>query len=196
MPIGLQNGEQLRVAIEQAFKTERPTMTALAIEGINRTALDITKEVLSDCLDPGFDRAPARSVVIATVSDGIASLPLELGYCEIGPVFDLNCLDWRASQPSSAEEPLSAFSSEADKALAHPDWRHECRYGGSDPACKRLRDRTRSINREGLCEGLPGASSSANRRQSRDAPSITVLRLADAILARAWRYKRPDRNRA
>ena len=117
MPIGLQNGEQLRVAIEQAFKTERPTMTALAIEGINRTALDITKEVLSDCLDPGFDRAPARSVVIATVSDGIASLPLELGYCEIGPVFDLNCLDWRASQPSSAEEPLSAFSSEADKAL-------------------------------------------------------------------------------
>ena len=117
MPIGLQDGEQLRAAIEQAFKTERPTMTVLAIEGINRTALDITKEVLSDCLDPGFDRAPARSVVIATISEGVASLPLEFGYFEIGPVFDLNCLDWRVSQSSGAAEPLSAFSSEADKAL-------------------------------------------------------------------------------
>jgi len=117
MPIGLQNGEQLRAAIEQAFETERPTMTALVIEGINRTALDITKEVLGDCLDPGFDRAPARSGVIATISEGVASLPLELGYCEIGPVFDLNCLDWRAGQSPSAGESASAFSSKADKAL-------------------------------------------------------------------------------
>ena len=117
MPIGLQNGEQLRASIEQAFETERPTLTALVIEGINRTALDITKEVLNDCLDPGFYRAPVRSVVIATISEGIASLPLELGYCEIGPVFDLNCLDWRVSQSSGAGEPPSALSSEADKAL-------------------------------------------------------------------------------
>jgi hypothetical protein len=117
MPIGLQNGEELPTAIEQAFETERPTMTALVIEGINRTALDITREVLGDCLDPGFDRAPARSAVIATISEGVASLPLELGYCEIGPVFDLNCLDWRAGQSSSAGESASAFSSEADKTL-------------------------------------------------------------------------------
>ena len=117
MPIGLQNGEQLRAAIEQAFETERPTMTALVIEGINRTALDITKEVLGDCLNPGFDCAPARSVVVATISEGVASIPVELGYFEIGPIFDLNCLDWRTGQPSSVGEPLSAFSSEADKTL-------------------------------------------------------------------------------
>ncbi|MCP1839122.1 tetrahydromethanopterin S-methyltransferase subunit G [Bradyrhizobium sp. USDA 4524] len=117
MPIGLQDGEQLRATIEQAFETERLATPALVIEGVNRTALDITREVLVDCLDPGFDRAPARSAVIATISEGVASLPFELGYCEIGPVFDLNCLDWRAGQLSTGEETPSALSSKADKAL-------------------------------------------------------------------------------
>lgn len=117
MPIGLRDGEQLRATIEQAFETERLAVPALVIEGINRTALDITREVLADCLDPGFDCAPARSAVIATISEGVASLPFELGYCEIGPVFDLNCLDWRAGQLSAAGEAPSAFFSKADKAL-------------------------------------------------------------------------------
>ncbi|MDA9537380.1 hypothetical protein ACM41_14590 [Bradyrhizobium sp. CCBAU 21362] len=117
MPIGLQDGEQLRATIEQAFETERQAIPALVIEGVNRTALDITREVLADCLDPGFDRAPARSVIIATISEGVASLPFELGYCEIGPVFDLNCLDWRAGQLSGAGEAPSALSSEAGKNL-------------------------------------------------------------------------------
>lgn len=117
MPLGLQDGEQLRVTVQHAFETERPTIGAIVIEGINRTALDITKEVLCDCLDPGFDRAPARSAVIGTISKGVASIQLELGYCDIGPVFDLNCLDWRAGQSPSAADAVSAFSADTDKSL-------------------------------------------------------------------------------
>lgn len=117
MPIGLQDGEELRATIEHAFETERQTMGALVIEGVNRTAIDITKEAICDCLDPGFDRAPARGAVIATISEGVASIPVELGYCDIGPIFDLNCLDWRAGSSSSAADAASAFSSHTDKSL-------------------------------------------------------------------------------
>jgi hypothetical protein len=117
MPIGLQDGEELRAAVESAFEAERLNLGAVVIEGINRTALDITKEVLFDCLNPGFDRAPSHSAVIATVSEGIASLPLELGYFEIGPVFDLNCLDWRTGQSSGKNEVPSAFSYDTHRAL-------------------------------------------------------------------------------
>lgn len=117
MPVGLRDGEELRATVEDAFGAERPTMSALVIEGINRTALDITREVLCDCLDPGFDRAPDRSVIIATISEGVASIPLELGYCDIGPVFDLNCLDWRTGQSPRAAGGLSALSSNTDRLL-------------------------------------------------------------------------------
>jgi hypothetical protein len=118
IPIGLQDGEELRAAVEAAFQTDRSCLHALVLEGINRTALDITREVLVDCLEPGFERAPSRSAVVATISEGVASIPVEPGYFEIGPVFDLNCLDWRVGQPPGTGDVPSAFSHDAHKVSA------------------------------------------------------------------------------
>ena len=93
---------------------------ALAIEGINRTALDVTKEVLSDCVDPPTGAPEARSArltIFATITGGIASLPIEPIYFELGPVFDLDYLDWRTNQRAEAEPEGSSLPIEADHAI-------------------------------------------------------------------------------
>jgi hypothetical protein len=106
VPIGLQDGEELRFCIGAALGRHTESVGALAVEGINRTALDVTKEVLADCIDVpsnAMDGLAGRVAIFATITSGIASLPIEPSYFELGPVFDLDYLDWRTN-PSGDQE--------------------------------------------------------------------------------------------
>lgn len=116
VPVGLQDGEELRTSIEQALANRNDDIGAIVVEGINRTALDIVKEVVSDCLDASFTNDP-RTVVIGTVAQGPASLEIDASYLELGPIFDLDCLDWRNSPPSTAEAPKGILRAEGDATL-------------------------------------------------------------------------------
>ncbi len=119
IPIGVQDGEELRFCVGAALGPHKDFVGALAIEGINRTALDVTKEVLADCVDPPNatrDRWPQRLALFATIAVGIASLPIEPGYFELGPVFDLDYLDWRTNQAADPEPAGSRLPIDASPA--------------------------------------------------------------------------------
>jgi len=120
IPIGLQDGEELRFCITSALDRHPQLVGALAIEGINRTAIDVTKEVLSDWIDrpaSAADGRGGRAAIFATIAGGIASLPIEGGYFELGPVFDLDYLDWRTNQPAEPEPAGNILSIEADLSM-------------------------------------------------------------------------------
>jgi hypothetical protein len=116
VPIGLQDGEQLRLCIEAALGKSLPSVGAIALEGINRAALDVTYEVLSDCLDTASTSARSRIAVFATIAKGMASLPIEPGYFELGPVFDLDFLDWRTGASGRADLLSRFLPIEADNS--------------------------------------------------------------------------------
>jgi hypothetical protein len=120
VPIGAQDGEDLRFCVGAVLGRYIESVGALAIEGINRTALDVTKEVLADCVDPpggAPDGRVPRAAVFATIAAGIASLPIEPSYFELGPVFDLDYLDWRTNQSSDPEPAGGSLPIEVDCSI-------------------------------------------------------------------------------
>ena len=87
VPVGLTDGGLFRAGVEQLLEVTPQNVTTIIFEGINRTTLDVTRDALSN---------PQRTVYFATILEGLASLPLEIAYFEYGPVFDLDCLEWRS----------------------------------------------------------------------------------------------------
>jgi hypothetical protein len=102
LPLGLQKADDLRRSVQSQVVVDNQQLTAVVIEGINLVAFEICKDVLSDL---AADRAPSATgeiggaFVIATIVQGVASLPVEASYLELGPVLDLDYLDWRSKRP-------------------------------------------------------------------------------------------------
>lgn len=94
MPVGVMDGEDLRRAVSNAAPsgTDAP---ALVIEGVNRSAFDVIAEVLSDLASGEILQSPGRWFVFGSITRGPASLSLDPGCLEMGPVFDTDHLDWR-----------------------------------------------------------------------------------------------------
>lgn len=110
VPVGMQDGEELREAAYHQSDQVRPALPALVVEGINRSALDVTREALTDLIDPltaGLGTAKLRTVVFATLAQGVASLPIDPEYFELGPVFNVDVLDWRLLAISETSSPAA-----------------------------------------------------------------------------------------
>lgn len=119
MPIGLQDGAPFRLAIEEAFASLSDGVGGLAIEVFNHAPLDITREIIADCVGPAtLSNARYRRIaVFATLSRGVAALSIEPEIFELGPVFDLDYLDWRTN-PAEAPAPQASFlPAKTDQAL-------------------------------------------------------------------------------
>jgi len=97
IPVGLEDGERVRRAVEEALSGVSANFGTLVLEGLNRSSLDTMEEILADCASGMFG---TRIAVFATLNVGFASLPLQVGYSAFGPIFDLDCLDWRSTDPS------------------------------------------------------------------------------------------------
>ncbi len=110
MPIGILDGGQLRLSIEEAFASLNDGVGGLAVEGINHVPFDLIREIIADCVSPAAPpNAPYRRIaVFATLSRGAASLLIEPEVLELGPVFDLDYLDWRTN-PTPAPPPQASF---------------------------------------------------------------------------------------
>jgi len=87
VPVGLTDGGLLRASIQNFLEDAPQDVTAIILEGINRTSLDALRDGLS---------GSQNVALFATVFDGLASLPVESAYFEHGPIFDLDCLEWRS----------------------------------------------------------------------------------------------------
>lgn len=117
IPIGLTDGRSLDAALRFLSSKSTSTVPSLVVEGLNRSALDCTKETL---LAYATDRsANNRSPIFcfASLVSGIAALPVESGYFELGPVFDLDYLDWRLSPDAAAASAYGSVTSESVKLL-------------------------------------------------------------------------------
>jgi hypothetical protein len=107
----------MRRAIDAGLGAHDGNIAALAIEGINRTSLDLMKEVIADCIDPASDAARGRIVIFAALSRGLASLPIESEYIALGPVFYLDYLDWRTTTAAVADLAPTYLSAEAESTI-------------------------------------------------------------------------------
>jgi hypothetical protein len=102
IPIGLTDARSLAAALHSLSSKSAPMVPSVIIEGLNRSALDCTKDAL---LAYAADHAANhKSPVFCFISlvTGMASLPVEPEQFELGPVFDLDYLDWRLSPDASA----------------------------------------------------------------------------------------------
>ena len=113
LPLGLQKADDLRRSVQSQVVVDNQQLAAVVIEGINLVAFEICKDVLSDL---AADRAsPATgeiggAFVIATIVQGVASLPVEASYLELGPVLDLDYLDWRSKRPAARDATVLTLS--------------------------------------------------------------------------------------
>lgn len=120
LPIGIRDGEGIRQAVAQVRGRNPGGVDALAIEGINRTALEVTRDVILDFVDPSLratESAGVRIAVFAALSRGVASLPVGSDYFELGPVFDLDYLDWRTNVQDTGRLDDSFLPIEVDNAI-------------------------------------------------------------------------------
>jgi ABC-type transporter Mla subunit MlaD len=97
IPIGLTDGRSLSAALHAISSKSSTNVPSIVVEGLNRSALDSTKDaLLAYASDHNANRKPPIFCFISLVS-GIASLPVEPEHLELGPVLDLDYLDWRLS---------------------------------------------------------------------------------------------------
>ena len=104
MPIGLNDGDLLSAIVRREADARGDSVGAVAIEGANRAALDVFGVAVAD-LTVGDKElvggAHGPVFVFASVTEGAASLAIDPRYLELGPIFDLDHLDWRLRPPAN-----------------------------------------------------------------------------------------------
>ena len=105
VPVGITGPHEFRRQLGSLSVIERQDVGCIIIDGINRSALDTFGECLVElvsCLRSGDH--PSRSILImATLTDGPASLPLSIEHVSLGPVFYTDSLDWRSRSKAGAQ---------------------------------------------------------------------------------------------
>jgi hypothetical protein len=113
VPIGLDDGECLRAAIAEAVGSSALGISAVAMEGVNRSAIELFEDALLDLSSGPHARpfvAKGYSCIFASVLQGPASLPIDPNYLELGPMFYLDYLDWRPALPAKSATILGTIS--------------------------------------------------------------------------------------
>ena len=114
VPVGISAPTEFRRQLEGLSARERQDIGCVIIEGVNRSALDAFGECLVEvvsCQRSG-DRASRSLLMMATLTDGPASLPLSVGHISLGPVFYTDALDWRLRHRTEAQRADGGISTE------------------------------------------------------------------------------------
>jgi hypothetical protein len=118
VPLGVDSDDRLRGTINAAFSDGGTQITGLVVEGIDTVPLQILREVIADCVTARRGTLPrSRIAVFATIAGGVASIPIEKTFFELGPVFDVDVLDWRTSYAGSATITPKSLSYTADQGF-------------------------------------------------------------------------------
>lgn len=102
IPAGLADGVAFRSALEALSLTKEGGVAAAVLDGFNRSSLDATKDVLAEFSTDHRLWGRPRVIFFATLLQGLASIPVEPEYLELGPLFDLDYLGWRARPDANA----------------------------------------------------------------------------------------------
>lgn len=122
MPLGLQDATLIAQAATPD-DGEQGAVRAIVIEGINLGPIEVIYDTLADAV-----AAPdGHALVFASMTSGLAAFPDQPLYLELGPIFDVDALDWkhRGGQAGAAHtgtlQPDVLEPSTKSNAKAHPD---------------------------------------------------------------------------
>lgn len=114
VPVGVAAPHEFRQQLGALLVLERQAVGCIIIDGINRSALDTFGECLVEvvsCLRSG-DHASRSMLIIATLTDGPASLPLSIEHVSLGPVFYTDTLDWRSRPRAGGQMSYGGISAQ------------------------------------------------------------------------------------
>lgn len=74
---------------------ENKAVVAVIVENVNNAAMTISFDGIADLLSNQTEDGRPATVVFGTLVDSPAAFPLEKLYLRLGPVFDLDLMDWR-----------------------------------------------------------------------------------------------------
>lgn len=94
VPMGLTDPAGIRQELTRHLAKSQSTNAAVVIEGINNAPLDMMRDVLLDQASRRVGNT-GPSLVFAGVAEGDGAFPIDSTYLELGPVFDLELMDWR-----------------------------------------------------------------------------------------------------
>ncbi len=109
IPIGLLNGQEFGDYLWRAIKKAKMSghVCAIIIEGINRSALESYAQTLRQMITQRLlgqtDLAP-HVIFFGTLVEGVATLPVPIELCELGPIFNTDVLEWRSQLNTTAYE--------------------------------------------------------------------------------------------
>ncbi len=114
VPVGISAPNEFRRQLWSLSATDRKDVGCVIIDGINRSALDAFGECLIEMIarQRSGDRASRSLLVVATVTDGPASLPLSHAHISLGPVFYTDALDWRMRHRAETQMADGVISAE------------------------------------------------------------------------------------
>ncbi|MBV9993560.1 MAG: hypothetical protein JOZ72_19980 [Alphaproteobacteria bacterium] len=160
IPLGITDPSLFRARLNQYMNGAPTVLSAVVMEGVNNSPLDLLRDVLLDqvTLRVGSLARQAPAVVIACLADGAGAFPIDPSYLELGPIFDLEAMDWRRLR----REKLPVLGS-----VARSDW--EAFFATWDG---------KAVNYE---EALQGAQRLAPKRNAR--VEANVVRAFSAITA-------------
>lgn len=102
VPADLLHATKLRKSLEVVRLSSHDCVSALIVEGINRVPIDIVQEAVLEARLGPTESEPTKALTICTVVNGAATLPVEPDLIHLGPVFDVDHLDWRIERPTKA----------------------------------------------------------------------------------------------
>ena len=121
IPVGLMDGAGLERCLADTVERSPGGLGAVVLLGANRSALDAYGDVLVErSLPSGSQRG--RLALLATLTDGPSSLPTSSAHSALGPIFDMNALDLKNSNPTQVLESGSvslAAWSELQQVVGH-----------------------------------------------------------------------------
>jgi cytochrome c556 len=117
IPLGMESDSSLRRSIEEAF-TDVKTVGALVIEGVDTVPIQMLRDTIGDCLTAsrGVSSRP-RIAIFGTLAEGVASIPTESAHLALGPIFDLDVLDWRLNYSGDTVIAANTLDPTADQKL-------------------------------------------------------------------------------
>ncbi|MGF1628543.1 MAG: hypothetical protein ACFCUT_03665 [Kiloniellaceae bacterium] len=116
IPLGLTDPSVLRQRLSHRPGFAPDSVASIVIEGVNNSPLDVLRDVLLDQVTyrVGSSGRQNPTVIFASLVDGAGAFPVEPSFLELGPIFDLERMDWRRLR----RDKLPALG-----AVAQDDWR-------------------------------------------------------------------------
>jgi hypothetical protein len=124
LPLGTIGWRDLDVALAARSAGNDPRQRGVVLEGLNNVPVESVADLLRDYLQ---GQIRPRTTLFASLNSGPSALPPSTQMLELGPIIDLDMLDWRLTRPNGGDIRIGQVSSAlaSDDFTANPGNRDE-----------------------------------------------------------------------